>query len=243
MILYNHKIGDLRVFWEDFVKKRPDEPVIFGAGFKAAASVRLESLAPALRKCKMTNMRATGTKPLLLVLGLVSCVLFLSCNREGSMFNQLREDTACCPPISEVNKEEIVTHTFTVDLDKISPQETYLRGEKVYQRVNVPYRRISGEEAKQMMQNTDKYILLDVRTKEEYEIEHIEGTLLIPDYEIGSLAATELPDKNALILIYCRSGRRGANVAHELIKMGYTNVYDFGGIIDWQYETVRRETF
>jgi len=137
------------------------------------------------------------------------------------MSNQLRKDTACCPPISEVSKETLV------------------QPDVVFQTTPV-YRRISGEEAKQMMKNTEKYILLDVRTKEEYEIEHIEGTLLIPDYEIGSRAAAELPDKHALILIYCRSGRRSANVAHELIKMGYTNVYDFGGIIDWQYETIRR---
>ena len=132
---------------------------------------------------------------------------------------------------------------LTIDpkkINEIQVQQTYLRGKQVYQRKNAPYRRISAAEAKQMMQNTDKYILLDVRTKEEYEIEHIEGTLLIPDYEITNRAAAELPDKNALILIYCRSGRRSANVAHELIKMGYTNVYDFGGIIDWQYDTVRR---
>jgi rhodanese-related sulfurtransferase len=137
------------------------------------------------------------------------------------MPNQLREDTAYYPPISEVNKEALV------------------QPDVVFQTSPV-YRRISAAEAKQMMQNTDKYILLDVRTKEEFEEQHIEGAVLIPDYEIGSRAATELPDKNALILIYCRIGRRSANVAHELIKMGYTNVYDFGGIMDWQYDTVRR---
>jgi len=111
-----------------------------------------------------------------------------------------------------------------------------------YLRKDTVYQRISAEEAKQMMQNTDNSILLDVRTTEEFEEQHIKGAILIPDYEIGSRAAAELPDKNALILIYCRSGRRSANVARELIKMGYTNVYDFGGIIDWQYDTVRRET-
>ena len=128
---------------------------------------------------------------------------------------------------------------LTIDpkkINEIQVQQTYLRGEKVYQKKEAPYRRISATEAKQMMQDTNKYILLDVRTKEEYAVEHIEGTLLIPDYEIGSRAATELPDKNALILIYCRSGHRSADAAHELIKMGYTNVYDFGGIIDWQYD-------
>ena len=62
--------------------------------------------------------------------------------------------------------------------------------------------------------------------------------MLIPDFEIGSRAATELPNKDVLILIYCRSGRRSANVSNELIGMGYSNVYDFGGINDWPYETV-----
>jgi rhodanese-related sulfurtransferase len=89
-----------------------------------------------------------------------------------------------------------------------------------------------------MMESDEAFILLDVRTDEEYREKRIDGSVLIPDYEIGSRAEAELPDKDALILIYCRSGRRSANVANELIAMGYTNVYDFGGIIDWFYETV-----
>jgi len=89
------------------------------------------------------------------------------------------------------------------------------------------------------MCDTDGYILLDVRTDEEYNAEHIEGAVLIPDYEIGSRAETDLPDKTALVLVYCRSGRRSANAANELIGMGYTSIYDFGGIIDWPYDTVK----
>ena len=100
------------------------------------------------------------------------------------------------------------------------------------------YRRISAEEAHQMMQETEKYILLDVRRVDEFSAQHIEGAILIPYDEIGSRAADELPDKNALILIYCRSGRRSEIAAVELLGMGYTNVYDFGGILDWPYETV-----
>ena len=103
---------------------------------------------------------------------------------------------------------------------------------------NAVYQKIYAEDAYQMMKNTDEYILLDVRTYEEFIERRIEGAVLIPDYEIGSRAAAELPDKDALILIYCRSGRRSANAANELIRMGYTNVYDFGGIIDWPYDTV-----
>jgi len=100
------------------------------------------------------------------------------------------------------------------------------------------YRRITAEEARQMMQDKDDYILLDVRRIDEFNEEHIEGAILIPYDEIEKRAANELPDKNALILIYCRSGRRSEIAANEFLSMGYTNVYDFGGILDWLYETI-----
>jgi len=100
------------------------------------------------------------------------------------------------------------------------------------------YRKISSEDAYNMMQDTDQYILLDVRTDDEYKEMRIDSAVLIPDYDIGRRADTELPDKHALILIYCRSGRRSTIVANLLVDKGYTNVYDFGGIIDWPYETV-----
>ena len=106
--------------------------------------------------------------------------------------------------------------------------------------VKASYKKISAEDAYQMIHGTDEYILLDVRTEEEYNEKHIEGALLIADYEILEKAEAELPDKSALILIYCRSGRRSANAANELIEMGYTNVYDFGGIIDWPYDTISK---
>ena len=100
------------------------------------------------------------------------------------------------------------------------------------------YQKISAEQAKEMMDETDDWILLDVRTQEEYQEEHIEDAILIPDYKITSRAVSEIPDKDAVILVYCRSGRRSAAAAHELVGMGYTNVYDFGGIADWPYDTV-----
>jgi len=103
------------------------------------------------------------------------------------------------------------------------------------------YRKISAEDAYRMMRENDSCILLDTRTGAEYEERHIEGAILIPEYEIAARAAAELPDKNALILLYCRSGRRSEIAANELVAMGYTNVYDFGGIIDWPYETVCEE--
>ena len=97
------------------------------------------------------------------------------------------------------------------------------------------YIRISAEEAKAMM-DSKAVIILDVRTEEEFAERRIEGAILIPDYAIKELAEEKLPDKEALILVYCRTGRRSENASRDLIDLGYTNVYDFGGIVDWDYE-------
>jgi len=102
------------------------------------------------------------------------------------------------------------------------------------------YHKISAEKARTMMSELNDFILLDVRTGEEYTEKHIDGAVLIPDYEIEDRAGGELPDKNAVILVYCRSGRRSENAARKLVDRGYTNVYDFGGIIDWPYKTVSK---
>lgn len=99
------------------------------------------------------------------------------------------------------------------------------------------YKRISAEEAKEMMDEED-VIVIDVRTEEEFEEIRIEGALLIPDYEIEELAEEKLPDKGATILIYCRTGRRSEDASRALIEMGYTSVYDFGGIEDWEYDII-----
>ena len=88
------------------------------------------------------------------------------------------------------------------------------------------------------MDKGNPYVLLDVRTESEFREIRISGAILIPDNEIRSRAKTELPDKEILILVYCRSGRRSANAARELVSLGYTNVCDFGGIIDWPYQTI-----
>lgn len=100
------------------------------------------------------------------------------------------------------------------------------------------YVQITQEEAKSLMDSEKDYIILDVRTVEEFSEGHIEGAILIPDYEIGEKAEETLPDKNQLILVYCRSGRRSKLASAQLAKMGYTNVKEFGGIIDWSYGTV-----
>ena len=101
------------------------------------------------------------------------------------------------------------------------------------------YEQISGAEAKALMDSESGYIIIDARTQEEYDQGYIPGAILIPEYEIADRAEKELPDKNQLILVYCRSGRRSKIAAEELVKLGYTNVKEFGGIIDWEYEIVK----
>lgn len=99
--------------------------------------------------------------------------------------------------------------------------------------------KISAAEAKEMIDSSTNLIILDVRTQEEYEEGHIEGAILIPDYEIKTKADEVLTDKNATILVYCRSGRRSALAAKTMSDLGYTSIYDFGGILDWPYEVVK----
>ena len=103
---------------------------------------------------------------------------------------------------------------------------------------DVSYQHITADEAKALMDNEEGYIILDVRTDEEFAEGHIPGAILIPDYEIKERAEEILTDKDQLILVYCRSGRRSKNAASDLADLGYTNVKEFGGIIDWKYGTV-----
>ena len=105
------------------------------------------------------------------------------------------------------------------------------QGEKEASYVN-----ITAQEAKKLMDSEEEYIILDVRTEEEYAQGHIPGAVLIPDYEIEQNAEKILTDKNQMILVYCRSGRRSKNAAQALFELGYTDIREFGGIIDWPYE-------
>ena len=98
---------------------------------------------------------------------------------------------------------------------------------------------IAAEEAKKLMDSEEGCIILDVRTREEYDQGHIPGAVLIPDTEIEAKAADLLPDKDQLILVYCRSGRRSELAAQSLADLGYTNIREFGGILDWPYEVVQ----
>ena len=107
---------------------------------------------------------------------------------------------------------------------------------------NATYEQITPEKAKTIMDNETDYIIIDARTEEEFAEGHIEKAILIPEYEIAKRAEKELPNKEQLILVYCRSGRRSKIASEELVKLGYTNVKEFGGIIDWPYETVKLNT-
>ena len=104
---------------------------------------------------------------------------------------------------------------------------------------NATYEQITPQQAKTIMDTETDYIIIDARTAEEFAEGHIENAILIPEYEIKDRAEKELPDKDALILVYCRSGRRSKIASEELVKLGYTNVKEFGGIIDWPYEIVK----
>ena len=101
----------------------------------------------------------------------------------------------------------------------------------------ITYEQITAQEAKVLMDTETDYIIIDARTEEEFAQGHIANAILIPEYEVAERAEKELPNKNQLILVYCRSGRRSKIATEELVKLGYTNVKEFGGIIDWPYET------
>ena len=100
------------------------------------------------------------------------------------------------------------------------------------------YMKITAQEAKEIIDREEPYLLLDVRTEQEHSEIRIDGSILIPVADITERALGIIPDKNMVILVYCRSGARSATASETLAKMGYTRVYDIGGIIDWPYETV-----
>ena len=105
--------------------------------------------------------------------------------------------------------------------------------------VEAVYENITAEEAKKIMDTKEDYVILDVREKSEYDEGHIKGAILIPHDEIEKRAEEIIPDKNTLLLVYCRSGRRSKIASEALVELGYTNIREFGGIIDWKYEVVK----
>ncbi|MDD7719397.1 MAG: rhodanese-like domain-containing protein [Eubacteriaceae bacterium] len=100
------------------------------------------------------------------------------------------------------------------------------------------YRQVSADEAMAIMESEDNYIILDVRTPEEYAERHIPDAINVPNENIGSDPVAELPDKDRLILVYCRSGNRSKQASEKLAALGYTNIVEFGGINSWTGETV-----
>ena len=103
----------------------------------------------------------------------------------------------------------------------------------------ITYEIISQTQAKDIMDNSTDYVIVDARTSEEFNEGHIKNAINLDYEEVTQKAESLLPDKNQLILIYCRSGRRSKIAAESLCQLGYTNVKEFGGIIDWQYEVVQ----
>jgi rhodanese-related sulfurtransferase len=99
------------------------------------------------------------------------------------------------------------------------------------------FTQISQEEARKMMEKDDGHIIIDVRRQDEFVTGHIPGAVCIPNESIGKEKPEELPDTDQIILVYCRSGNRSKQASQKLFDMGYTNVYEFGGIIDWTGET------
>ena len=100
------------------------------------------------------------------------------------------------------------------------------------------YQQVSMDEAIAIMESESDYIILDVRTPEEFAEKHIPDAINIPNETIGTAEIPELPDKEQLILVYCRSGNRSKQASEKLVRLGYTNIVEFGGINDWPGETV-----
>ena len=98
------------------------------------------------------------------------------------------------------------------------------------------YQQVDTEAAKELMDTEDDYVILDARTQTEYDEGHIPGAILIPHDTVATAAENALPDKDQLILVYCRSGNRSKQASQTLVDLGYTNVVEFGGINSWPYE-------
>ena len=100
------------------------------------------------------------------------------------------------------------------------------------------YRQITVDEAVTMMAQETGYIILDVRRPDEFAAGHIPNAINVPNESVGTAEIPELPDKDQLIMVYCRSGRRSKEASEKLVKLGYTNIVEFGGILDWKGETI-----
>ena len=108
--------------------------------------------------------------------------------------------------------------------------------EEAFEKKEGDYMRINAEKAKEMMENLEEFVLLDARTEEEFFEGHIPGAIVIPHDEIFERAENEISEKDIPVFVYCRSGNRSKTASKALVDLGYSEVYEFGGIIDWPYE-------
>lgn len=135
-----------------------------------------------------------------------------------------------------LDRGQTVSITILPEIRESYPvQVSAVKIELVSDRKTAEYKKITAEEAKEIMDSGEEIIILDVRTKEEYDSGHIKGSILLPHDEIDASAVSLLPDKYAKLLVYCRTGRRSEIAAKALLELGYTDVTDFGGINDWPY--------
>ena len=135
-------------------------------------------------------------------------------------------------PVVEPASEDTSGNEMKEDQGEIPPSTEYPSQEKE-PAANGVYTQISQEEARKMMEKDDGHVIVDVRRIDEYMEGHIPGAILISNEDIQDTPPSKLPDKDQIILIYCRSGRRSKEASQKLADMGYTRIYEFGGIIDW----------
>ncbi|MBQ8912025.1 MAG: rhodanese-like domain-containing protein [Clostridia bacterium] len=166
---------------------------------------------------------------LVLVLSVALFPVLVGCTAEKT-----RTAEPLGPTESTVSKSSPTEPTVSpsVGPTKESPDNSPDKGEKM------SYQTITQQQAKEIMDSEQPHVILDVREENEFAQGHIPGAILLPHEKIQQLAPTLRPDKNALILVYCRRGRRSKIAAEALADMGYSNVKEFGGILDWKYEIV-----
>ncbi len=147
--------------------------------------------------------------------------------------------TSCATGANQASPETQTSPAIqTTPADQAGPAVQTTPAEQSAPAVEAEYHKITAEQAKERIDSGDDLIILDVRTQEEYDAGHVEGALLLPNETISDVRPDLLPDLDQEILIYCRSGNRSAQAANKLVDMGYTAVYDFGGVVDWPYGTV-----
>ena len=164
-------------------------------------------------------------------------LVFTSCNDNlNDSAPPSNEQTNTQKVTESATPTETITETLT---ETITETTTEIITETMTETIKNSYIQITGAEAYAIMQNESNYTIIDARTEEEFAQGHIKNAILIPEYEVAQKAPSLIPNKDTLILVYCRSGRRSKIAAEALVELGYTNVKEFGGIIDWEYETTK----